>query len=276
MVQVAQRNLLVACMRVAGDLKLCRVVTKVVSCPALPLHNYHLSSPRRRSSHPLGGWRPASGGSSRPSCRWRHYLWCGSGFCVRILSVYQDSFAVSVSFCRVRILLTVSGSFRRIRILLTVSGSFCRIRILLPYQDSFAVSVSFWPYQDPFDRTGSFCRIRSLLPYQDPFAVSGSFCRIRILLPYQDSFAVSVSFCRVRIPFAVSGSFWPYQDPFAVSRFLCRIRILVPYHDPFALSGFVCRMRIRLLNPDPYEVKRSLRFVRIRSYKLHLNRSGSA
>ena len=238
MVQVAQRNLLVACMRVAGDLKLCRVVTKVVSCPALPLHNYHLSSPRRRSSHPLGGWRPASGGSSRPSCRWRHYLWCGSGFCVRILSVYQDSFAVSVSFCRVRILLTVSGSFRRIRILLTVSGSFCRIRILLPYQDSFAVSVSF-------------CRVRI------PFAVSGSFCR-------------------VRIPFAVSGSFWPYQDPFAVSRFLCRIRILLPYHDPFALSGFVCRMRIRLLNPDPYEVKRSLRFVRIRSYKLHLNRSGSA
>ena len=169
MVQVAQRNLLVACMRVAGDLKLCRVVTKVVSCPALPLHNYHLSSPRRRSSHPLGGWRPASGGSSRPSCRWRHYLWCGSGFCVRILSVYQDSFAVSVSFW------PYQDPFDR-------TGSFCRIRILLPCQYPFAVSGFLLPYQDPFDR------IRILLPCQDPFAVSGSFCRIRILLRCQDSF----------------------------------------------------------------------------------------
>ena len=165
MVQVAQRNLLVACMRVAGDLKLCRVVTKVVSCPALPLHNYHLSSPRRRSSHPLGGWRPASGGSSRPSCRWRHYLWCGSGFCVRILSVYQDSFAVSVSFCRVSILLPCQDSFDRIRILSAYQDPFDRIRILLPYQDPFAVS-------------GFFCRVSILL------TVSGSFWPYRILLPY--------------------------------------------------------------------------------------------
>ena len=219
-------------MRVSGDLKLCRVVAKVVSCPALPLHNYHLSSPRRRSSHPLGGWRPASGGSSRPSCRWRHYLWCdpdsvsGSFRCIRIL------LPVSVSFCRVRILLTVSGSFRRIRILLTVSGSFCRIRILLPYQDSFAVSVSFWQYQDPFDRTGSFCRIRILLPCQYPFAVSGfllpyqdPFDRIRILLPYQDPFAVSWSFCVVRIRLS-------NEDSIVKSRSLWSIKILALRQDP--------------------------------------------
>ena len=154
MVQVAQRNLLVACMRVAGDLKLCRVVAKVVSCPALPLHNYHLSSPRRRSSHPLGGWRPASGGSSRPSSRWRHYLWCGSGFCVRILSVYQDSFAVS-------------------GFLLPYQDPFDRIRILLPYQDPFAVS---W----------SFCVVRIRLSNEDSIVKSRSLWSKKILALRQD------------------------------------------------------------------------------------------
>ena len=212
-------------MRVSGDLKLCRVVAKVVSCPALPLHNYHLSSPRRRSSHPLGGWRPASGGSSRPSCRWRHYLWCGSGFCVRILSVYQDSFAVSVSFCRVRILLTVSGSFCRIRILLPCQYPFDRIRILLTVQDPFAV-------------LGAFCRIRILLPYQDPFAVSGFFCRVSILLPCQDSF------CRIRI-------LLPYQDPFAVSWSFCVVRIRLSNEDSIVKSRSLWSKKILALRQDP-------------------------